>query len=132
MKSKIIRYAITVLIGVVMAVSVSFIKSLYWLNDTVEIVKVLSDCFSLPGLVLVLFALLVVCSNGGTFDMLTFGVKKVVLLLKRNLSERDRESFYEYRKRRQENKRSFAYIMIVGAVYLAIGIIFIAIYYSML
>lgn len=132
MKSKIIRYAITVLIGVVMAVCVSFIKSLYWLNDTVEIVKVLSDCFSLPGLVLVLFALLVVCSNGGTFDMLTFGVKKVVLLLKRNLSERDRESFYEYRKRRQENKRSFAYIMIVGAVYLAIGIIFIAIYYSML
>lgn len=132
MKSKIIRYAITVLIGFAMAVCVSFIKSLYWLNDTVEIVKVLSDCFSLPGLVLVLFALLVVCSNGGTFDMLTFGVKKVVLLLKRNLSERDRESFYEYRKRRQENKRSFAYIMIVGAVYLAIGIIFIAIYYSML
>ena len=132
MKSKIIRYAITVLLGFAIVVCVSFIKSLYWLNDTVEIVKVLSDCFSLPGLVLVLFALLVVCSNGGTFDMLTFGVKKVVLLLKRNLSERDRESFYEYRKRRQENKRSFAYIMIVGAVYLAIGIIFIAIYYSML
>ena len=132
MKRSIISYAVTALIGLAMALCVSFIKSLYWLDDTTEVMKALSDCFSVPGLILICFALLVVCSNGGAFDMLTFGVKKVALLLKQTLSEKDRESFYEYRKRKQENKRSFAYILIVGAAYLAIGVVFLAIFYSTL
>lgn len=130
MKKKIIRYAITFGIGLILALCVSFAKSLYWLDDTTEILMALCDCFTVSGMLLILFALLVICSNGGTFDMLGFGVKKVIVLLKRHPNERDKERFYEYRKRKQENKRSFAYMLIVGGVYFAIGLLFFVLYYN--
>ncbi len=130
MKKKIIRYLITAGVGLVIALSVSFVKSLYWLEDITDIMQALSDCFVVPGLFLILFGLLVVCSNGGTFDMLGFGTKKVISVFKRHPSEKDRESFYEYRNRKQEGKRSFGYLIIVGVVFLAIGMIFFVLCYN--
>lgn len=130
MKKKIIRYLITAGVGLVIALSVSFVKSLYWLEDITDIMQALSDCFVVPGLFLILFGLLVVCSNGGTFDMLGFGTKKVISVFKRHPSEKDRESFYEYRNRKQESKRSFGYLIIVGVVFLAIGMIFFVLCYN--
>lgn len=130
MKKKIIRYLITAGVGLVIALCVSFVKSLYWLEDITDIMQALSDCFVVPGLFLILFGLLVVCSNGGTFDMLGFGTKKVISVFKRHPSEKDRESFYEYRNRKQESKRSFGYLIIVGVVFLAIGMIFFVLCYN--
>lgn len=130
MKKKIIRYLITAGVGLVIALCVSFVKALYWLEDITDIMQALSDCFVVPGLFLILFGLLVVCSNGGTFDMLGFGTKKVISVFKRHPSEKDRESFYEYRNRKQESKRSFGYLIIVGVVFLAIGMIFFVLCYN--
>lgn len=130
MKKKIIRYLITAGVGLVIALCVSFVKSLYWLEDITDIMQALSDCFVVPGLFLILFGLLVVCSNGGTFDMLGFGTKKVISVFKRHPSEKDRESFYEYRNRKQESKRSFGYLIIVGVVFLAIGMVFFVLCYN--
>lgn len=130
MKKKIIKYAIAFGIAFIMALGVSFLKSLYWLDSTVEVMSALSDCFVVPGLLFILFGLLIVCSNGGTFDMLGFGLKKVILLFKIHQTEQDKEGFYEYRKRKQEHKRSFAYIIIVGVFYLIIGLIFYILYYN--
>ena len=130
MKKNLVRYSVTLGVGFVIALIVSFLKSLYWQKTAEEVMRALSDCFVVPGLILIFFGLLVVCSNGGTFDMLGYGTKKLVLLFKRKPDEKDKESFYEYRKRKQESKRSFAYLLICGAAYLAIGLIFFILYYN--
>lgn len=129
MKKLVIRYSVTAGVGLAIAVLVSFARSLYWQEDTVSVLEVLCDCFAVPGLLLILFGLLVFCTNGGTFDIFGFGAKKFFGLFKRERTEKDRESFYEYRKRKQENKRSFLYLIIVGAVFLVIGFIFFLLYH---
>ncbi len=130
MKKRLIKYFITAGVGLAIAIGVSFIQSLYWLEDIQDIMKSLSDCFVVPGILLILFGLLVICSNGGTFDMLGFGMKKLVSVFKRHPTEKDKESFYDYRKRKQENKHSFLYLIITGAGFLAIGAIFFVLYYT--
>ena len=129
MKKLVIRYSVTAGVGLAIAVLVSFARSLYWQEDTVSVLEVLCDCFAVPGLLLILFGLLVFCTNGGAFDIFGFGAKKFFGLFKRERTEKDRESFYEYRKRKQENKHSFLYLIIVGAVFLVIGFIFFLLYH---
>ncbi len=128
MKQTVIRYSVTFGVGLLIALLVSFAKQVYWLSDPVEIQQALCDCFAVPGMLLILFGALVFCTNGGTFDMLGFGAKKFIGLFKRNKTERDRESFYEYRRRKQENKHSFGYLILVGAVFLAAGLVFFFLY----
>ena len=92
-----------------------------------EIFKILCDCFTVPGLVLVFVGLLVVCSNGGTFDMLGFGVKKFFGLFKK---ESDKQTFYEYRQNKLANRRSFWYLLVVGGVFVAAAVIFLILYHN--
>ncbi len=130
MKKKLIRYSVTLGVGLAIALIVSFAKSLYWQDTAADVMRALSDCFVVPGMLLLLFGLLVVCSNGGTFDMLGYGTRKVLLLFRRKQDEKDKETFYDYRKRKQESKRSFAYLLICGGVYIFIGLIFLILYYN--
>lgn len=80
-----------------------------------------SDAFVIPGVLAVCFGLLIVASNGGAFDMIVYGVKSVFRLFKKDPLDRKYGGFYEYRKARQEKKRTFWYLVIVGAVYVAIA-----------
>ena len=128
MKQTVVKYAVTAGVGLLIALLVSFAKGVYWLSDAVKIQQALCDCFAVPGLLLILFGALVFCTNGGTFDMFGFGARKFIGLFKRTKSERDKESFYEYRRRRQENKGSFGYLFLVGAVFFAVGLVFFFLY----
>lgn len=124
MKKNIVQSLIAAGVGLAIGLIVSFTRKLYWLDDAVSVLEALSDCFVAPGLLLILFGLLVICTNGGTFDMLGFGIRKAFSVFKRSPSERDRETFYEYRARKQENKRSFGYLFVVGGIFTAVGFLF--------
>ena len=80
-----------------------------------------SNAFAVPGILAVCFGLLIVASNGGTFDMLAYGVTSLFRLFKRDPLDRKYGNFYEYRKAKQEKKRDFWYMVIVGGVYTLIG-----------
>lgn len=127
MKRKIINYSAAAGIGVLLFFLVAFIQKLFWQSSQEEIFKILCDCFTVPGLVLVFVGLLVVCSNGGTFDMLGFGVKKFFGLFKK---ESDKQTFYEYRQNKLANRRSFWYLLVVGGVFVAAAVIFLILYHN--
>ena len=130
MKQKLVKYAITLAVGLLIALAVSFVRSLYWLTNAKDIIMTICDCFTVAGAVLVCFGLLIFCSNGGTFDMLSFGMLKVVGLFKRNPGKEDRQTFHEYREAKQGNKRSFGYIVFCGLFYCAVAVVFLIIYYN--
>lgn len=128
MKKSLIRYSVTAAVGLLLALAMTFLKQVYWLNDSEKIWQALCDCFFVPGILLFLFGVLVFCTNGGTFDMLGFGAKKFFGLFRREKTEENRESFYDYRVRKQKNRRSFGYLLIVGAVFLMVAVVFFLLY----
>lgn len=124
---KVLKYLIPFLLCAVVAVLVlvgrgSFVKS------GLDLMKDLSDAFFVPGIVMLCFGLLIISTNGGTFDMLAFGVRKLFDLFKRDLTKVKYRTFYEYRKAQQEKKRSFWHFLIIGAAFTMLGIAFVLVY----
>ena len=125
---KVLKYLIPVLIcaTVLMVILISrgsFVKT----GKT--LILDLCDAFTVPGAVMLCFGLLVLATNGGTFDMLAFGVRKFFDLFRKDLTKVKYRTFYDYRQAQKEKKRSFFHFVIVGSAFLLVGIVFLIVYY---
>ncbi|MCQ2424251.1 MAG: DUF3899 domain-containing protein [Clostridia bacterium] len=91
---------------------------------------ILCDAFMVPGLLLIMFGLLVFVANTGFFDIFAFSVKKVVRLMFPAL-EYSKEKFHEYRERKNEEGRvrGYGFLFIVGGVFTLIGAVFLVLFY---
>jgi hypothetical protein len=129
---KIWPYLITPIICVAFSLSILLINDAFNQNSLIEWMGNLSDAFFVPGLLVVCFGALVVSTNGGTFDMLTFGVIKLFDLFKKNINKSKYRDFYEYRQHQQEKKKEYNHFLIVGGVFTVVGIVFLIIYNSLI
>ena len=116
-----LKYLITTAVLAVFTVLVAWARGAFVETDQKELLGQLSDAFFVPGILAVCFGLLIVASNGGAFDILSYGVKSLFRLFKKDPLDRKYGGFYEYRKARQEKKRSFWYLVIVGGVFTLIS-----------
>ena len=123
-----LRYLITAAVLAVFVVLVAWVRGAFVTTDKKTLLGAISDAFAVPGILAVCFGLLIVASNGGAFDMLAYGVRSVFRLFKKDPLDRKYGGFYEYRKAKQERKRSFWYLVIVGGVYLVIGVAILGAY----
>ena len=72
--------------------------------------------------------LLVWASNGGAFDIFAYGGRIFVrMFFKKDVLDRKYPTYYDYRESRKGKKRSYWYLVIVGAVFLVVGIILLVI-----
>ena len=126
------KYLITAAFGAVLAFIVLLIKDVFHLSQTVDVMKALCDGFFVSGVLIACFGGLVFASNGGVFDMITYGVKNLFWLFKKNPADRKYKDFYEYREAMKEKKRSYGYMVIVGLAYITVSLIFLALYYNYL
>lgn len=126
------KYLITAAFGAVLAFIVLLIKDVFHLSQAVDVMKALCDGFFVSGVLIACFGGLVFASNGGVFDMITYGVKNLFWLFKKNPADRKYKDFYEYREAMKEKKRSYGYMVIVGLAYIAVSLIFLALYYNYL
>ena len=78
-----------------------------------------------------LFGILVVASNGGTFDMLVYGTKKFIDIFRKPQHRKITNTFYDYRKVKQENPGDFLYLILVGLGFILVSVVFLIIYYQM-
>ncbi len=92
------------------------------------LLKDLCNAFFVPGVLVLGLGLLVWSTNGGTFDMLAFGVIKLFDLFKKDLTKVKYRTFYDYRKAQQEKERSFSAYVVVGVVLIVISIVFLILY----
>lgn len=88
----------------------------------------LSDAFFVPGVITLGIGLLVMATNGGAFDMLSFGILKLFDLLKRDLTKVKYRTFYDYRQAQKEKKRSFLHVVLIGAGFVLVALVFLVIY----
>ncbi len=124
---KVLKYLIPFLICsiftvVILATRGSFVKTGKTLMGE------LSDAFFVPGVITLGIGLLVMATNGGAFDMLSFGVLKLFDLLKRDLTKVKYRTFYDYRQAQKEKKRSFLHVVLIGAGFVLVALVFLVIY----
>lgn len=124
---KVLKYLIpfltcAVIVIVVLAARGSFVKSGQALMCD------LSDAFVVPGMIMTCFGVLVFATNGGSFDMLAYGIRKLFDLFKKDLTKVKYRTFYDYRQAQKEKKRSFMHLIVVGTVFLLAGIAFLLVY----
>ena len=116
-----LRYVITAAVLAVFVVLVAWARGAFTTTNQRELLGNLCDAFAIPGILAICFGLLIVASNGGTFDMLAYGFRTLFRTLKKDPLDRKYGNFYEYRKAKQAKKRTFWYLVIVGGVYTLIA-----------
>lgn len=124
------KYIIKFVIMIVMAIVIMFTKEITTQETAKDVLTVLTDAFTVPGIIFICFGLLVLCANGGTFDMLSYGIQTVFSVFKKDPSDRKYKSFRDYRETKASNPKPYASFLISGAMFLAIGIILFVIYSS--
>lgn len=128
---KFLRYLITAGVGLALVILIVGLKGAFGGVEVTEAMKIWCDGFFASGVVFVCVGVIVMASNGGAFDMLAYSVRLIFELLRRDLKTRKYKDYYEYRKAKSENKRSFAFLLIVGLALVAISVIFLILFYKL-
>lgn len=130
-RSNILRYLIASAAGLLIALIVILVKSVFSMTDYREIMRALSDAFFVAGVLLTAAGIVLVASNGGVFTMISYGVRLMFsVMFIRDMNKRKYKDYYEYKVAREEKKISFAYLLFVGLAHLAIAAIFLVLFYS--
>ena len=121
------KYWITMLIGCALVALIANAKDVLDQNQMVAVFHILCDAFFATGFVIFAAGLLVFSSNEGTFDMIVYGVKTFLDVFKKDAVKKY-DSFYDYRVSREEKKVKFGFLLICGAIFLAISFVMYFLY----
>ena len=122
------KLGVTLFIGLVASLILSFVRDVYNAPDTQTLYRDLSDIFSVPGLLLVLFGGLVFVSNGGAFYGLSFSVLKFFNVFKKD-ANRNRETYRDYVARKSDKKvTGYSFLFFAGLIILTPGVVFLVLY----
>ena len=114
------KYGITLLIGLLAVAGILWAKDIFAQTDPKSIYHILSDAFFAVGTVILCAGLLIFSSNGGTFDMLVYGVSSFLDMF-RTVSRKKYDTFYDYRMSRAEKQLPFGFLVICGLIFMAVA-----------
>ena len=120
-----------ILSGVALGFSVvcAVLWDLFNQNELLPILKILSDCFSIPGLLFICVSVLGWVSSKGGFDIFGYSAKSFFNLFKRESYYNKPETYYDYRAKKEETRKPFNLPMcLVGVTYLVIGVIIMVVF----
>ena len=121
------KFLIAFAVGMVIAVGVFAARGGLEYTDTVPVLQAFCDAFFVPGILFMGFGALLFCADDGLFDMMNYGVMKVINL-SRSKKHRDAfpKSFYDYRQMKDEKRKGgFGYLFIVGGGFMALAVLFL-------
>lgn len=122
MKKKVI---INLVMGFVMAVGVFF---LYWEDERSLLHRLCDGCF-VSGVLLLGMGGLKWARNAGTFDMMSYGISSALHMTFPWIEqERKDADFVAYKERKKEERKPAGDLLIAGAVYLVLAVIFLILY----
>ena len=126
---KAIPYITTAIVGLIIFIIIICTKKIWDEEETYAIMQILSDACFVPGVLLAGFGLIIVASNGGVFDMLAYAMIKFFDLFKRDPRNKKYKDYYEYSESKKDRKRKTSFMLIVGAVFIVLAVIFLIVYY---
>lgn len=127
---KIRKYLITITIGLVISFLIMLLKNIFNQDNVKDVMHILCDSFFASGVFIAGYGLLVVASNGGTFDMFVYGISKFVNMFRKNMNKEKHKTYYEYKQAKAEKpKNEFWYLVLIGVGFILISLIFLIFYY---
>ena len=130
-----IKYLITAIVGLVIAYIVLQVRGIWTAKTDKDVIEIFCDAFFVSGILLFCFGALMFCSSQGAFDGISYIFH--IMLVGHNWSKtnfKDRQTYREYVEEKNEkraNKIKTSFVLIVGAVFIAIALVFFAIYSNM-
>ena len=128
-KANLIKSGIVSAVGIL--VVILFVSSSdFGAQTTVDKYKILCDAFTIPGLLMLMFAAMLSISNEGGLDGISYLVKQGFRMLTfRGISQ---EKYLDYVQHRRENRLTgYGFLYIVGAAFMVIALIFMALFYTL-
>lgn len=96
----------------------------------VEKYRMLSDAFTVPGVVLLMLGCLIGAANMGALDGITYAVGFAFRSLIPGGRHKD-EKYFDYVERKREKRiKGYGFLFIAGGVAMAIAIVFFILFYS--
>ena len=129
MKKNLIKYLVTILIGLIVVGAVLLVRDVFAVTDTATVFLHLTDAFFISGVLITSAGLLVFTSNQGAWDMLAYGVSSFMDLFRKR-EKKKYDSFYDYKESKSDKKYSFGFLLICGAVFLAVSMIMLYLHYQ--
>ena len=127
-KITIIKYTVAVVVGLLMSLFILWIKNFWTTEELVEKYKILSDAFTVPGVLYIMFGCLLALTNEGSLDAIGFMLKRCVQMLN-PFSKKEFQKYSDYVAGRKK-VTGFAFLFYVGSAILAVGIVFMVLFYS--
>lgn len=139
-KQRIIRYAVYVAVGLLLAVAVAGMRGLFKApapdadgnvteRTTADVMTILSDSFLVPGVLFAGIGGLSWAASKEAYDGLAYGMRTFFRSLIPGKT-REHVSYYDYKKEKAENRKPWdAVSLIVGAGFLVLSLIFTFLYF---
>ena len=121
------KYLITAAVGLLMVGAIIWSKDLFAQTAPAAIFHILCDAFFAAGMVIFAAGVLVFSSNEGTFDIFVYGVSSFVDIFRKK-SQKKYNTFYDYRENRESVKLPYGFLLITGAVFIAISLVMLYFY----
>ncbi len=124
------QYLKTMIVGLMLATVVILLN---WNREQVFLRR-LCDAFFVAGGLILCTGGLKFARNGGTFDMMAFGINSVLKVampwtkVNSPLEHKD-EDFVAYKERKQAKRTPCTNLVVVGLIYLAVAFILLGIYW---
>ena len=131
-KNILLKYGITALIGSLMAYAVLVLHGYGQTSALPEKYRILSDAFTIPGVVLILCAVLLRLSNEGIFDGISYALTYTIKMLIPGTGRTKQISYtcYIQQKREKRESRGYQILFYTGFLFFLTAIIFINLYWS--
>lgn len=97
--------------------------------STEKIYLALTDAFTIPGALFILFGLLVFLTNKGSLNAIGWSLKRFFLMFIPGMGSKAQETYKEYRERKRPLE-GYEFLYVVGFLFLAVGIIFLILFYN--
>lgn len=125
------RFIIDLAIGLALAGLVAWLRGLFTAVTGAEITSALCDGFFVSAVLTGGLGILKYVKSQGFFDAAFFGLRKVFQLKWQSLGDW-REDYYDYRQKKTQSRSSARPQLLAGAVYLALSLIALVIYWTFL
>ena len=132
LRNLLLKYGISLLLGAGLA---WLTLTLHGFSETTalsERYRLLSDAFLIPGTLLLMLGLLVAVSNAGSFIGLGYVLRYTIARLIPGGRVKKEERYYDYRKRRMEQKkaRGYSFLIVSGIILIAVSVFFLVRFYQ--
>ena len=129
-----VKYIICFLVGAALCVFVLVNRNVVAITDKKELFKTLCDAFTVPGVILILFGVLLLIANAGAFDGVSYGIRRAISALI-PVYRGKVEKYAEYKEKKEQKREkdkdfSCKFMFFVGLGFFVVSLVFLALYYS--